>query len=398
MDWETLYCPNRHCRYYGVPFRQAMLVKNGSSHGHRQAWCRACGRRIALTYGTAYFDLNAHPAIFELAIRALAEGNSIRSTARIVQIDKDTVCSWLSRAAHQCWSVTLYHWHQLHVSECQLDELWSFVHTKEQNLSVAKRWCETYGDAWVWLAFAPIWRLVVAFVVGKRTQEHANLLLSRVSSVTDAHIPFFTSDQLPAYTSALLHTYGEWYQPERNGDRGRFPARRRKPRPGLLYAQVVKRREKGRVVEVTRQIVFGDADAIDRQLAASSTSNAINTSFVERDNLTWRQHNRRLTRKTTAFSKELPWMEKQLWLTLAYYHFCLPHDSLRTELPRPQATRGSGSPRKWRLVTPAMAAGMTDHIWSTSELLGYRVPATFLDTVDAIEHVFPPLDLIHHVS
>jgi len=76
----------------------------------------------------------------------------------------------------------------------------------------------------------------------------------------------------------------------------------------------------------------------------------------------------------------------------------LPHDSLRTELPRPQATRGSGSPRKWRLVTPAMAAGMTDHIWSTSELLGYRVPAAFLDTVNAIEHVFPPLDLIHHVS
>ena len=100
--------------------------------------------------------------------------------------------------------------------------------------------------------------------------------------------------------SALLETYGEWYQPERNGDRGRFPARRRKPRPDLLYAQVVKRREKGRVVEVTRQIVFGDAEAIDRQLAASSTSNTINTSFVERDNLTWRQHNRRLTRKTTG--------------------------------------------------------------------------------------------------
>jgi transposase-like protein len=95
MDWETLYCPNRHCRYYGLPFRQALLVKNGSSHGHPQAWCRACGRRIALTYGTAYFDLNADPAIFELAIRALAEGNSIRSTARIVQIDKDTVCNWL---------------------------------------------------------------------------------------------------------------------------------------------------------------------------------------------------------------------------------------------------------------------------------------------------------------
>jgi hypothetical protein len=94
----------------------------------------------------------------------------------------------------------------------------------------------------------------------------------------------------------------------------------------------------------------------------------------------------------------MPWMEKQLWLTLACYHFCLPHQSLRTELPRPEGTRGSGSPRKWRLVTPAMAAGMTDHIWSTSELLGYRVAATFLDTLEAIKHLFLPLDLTHHVS
>jgi IS1 family transposase len=398
MDWETLYCPNRSCRYYGLPFRQALLVKNGSSHGHKQACCRGCGRRIALTYGTAYFDLNAAPAIFELAIRALAEGNSIRSTARIVQVDKDTVCNWLNRAAHQCWRLTLYHWRHLHVRECQLDELWSFVHTKEQNLIVAKQWCETYGDAWVWVAFAPIWRLVVGFVVGKRTQEQANLLLERVNSVTDDHIPFFTSDQLPAYTSALLQAYGEWYQPERNGDRGRYPAQRRKPCPGLLYAQVVKRRVKGRVVEVTRQLVFGDADALDAQMAASPTSTTINTSFVERDNLTWRQHNRRLTRKTTAFSKEMPWMEKQLWLALAYYHFCLPHESLRAELPRPEGTRGSGSPRKWRPVTPAMAAGMTDHVWTSSELLGYRVPATFFDTLDARKHLFPPLDATHHVS
>jgi transposase-like protein len=156
MDWETLYCPNRSCAYYGLPFEQAMLVKNGSSHGHKQGLCRACGRRIALTYGTAYFDLNADPAIFELTIRALAEGNSLRSTGRIVQIDKDTVCSWLSRAAHQCGRVTLYHWHKLHMSECQLDELSSFVHTKEQNLSAAKQWCDTYGDGWVWLAFAPL--------------------------------------------------------------------------------------------------------------------------------------------------------------------------------------------------------------------------------------------------
>jgi IS1 family transposase len=351
-----------------------------------------------LSYGTAYFDLEAAPSIFELSVRALAEGNSIHSTARIVQVDKDTVCAWLTRAAHQSRLAMLYHWQQLHVTECQLDELWSFVHTKEQNLASAKLWCETYGDAWVWVAFAPIWRLVVAFVVGKRTQEHADLLLKRVVHVTDEHIPFFTSDQLPAYHTALLQAYGEWYQPERQGERGRYPALRRKPLPNLLYAQVVKRRDKGRVVEVKHKIVFGDADEIDARLAASAASTTINTSFVERDNLSWRDHNRRLTRKTSGFSKEMPWMEKQLWLSLAYYHFCLPHISLREELPLPEATRGSGSPRRWRPVTPAMAAGMTDHVWTTAELLGYRVPAAFLDTLETIEHLFPALDDTHHVN
>jgi transposase-like protein/IS1 family transposase len=205
MNWETLYCPNRHCRYYGVPFSEGLMVKNGSSRGFKQAVCRSCGRSIALSDGTAYYELEADPTLFELAVRALAEGNSIQSTARIVRVDKDMVSAWLNRAAEQCRLLSVFWWHDLHVTECQLDELWSFVHTKEHNLVYAKQWCESYGDAWVWLAFAPVWRLVLAFVVGKRTQAEANLLLERVAYVTDDHIPFFTSDQLPAYEAALLH-------------------------------------------------------------------------------------------------------------------------------------------------------------------------------------------------
>jgi hypothetical protein len=85
----------------------------------------------------------------------------------------------------------LYLWHDLHVQECQLDELWSFVHTKHANLPGAKSYHETYGDAWVWLAFAPEWRLVLAFVIGKRTQTYADQLLARVRQVTDLHILFF---------------------------------------------------------------------------------------------------------------------------------------------------------------------------------------------------------------
>ena len=89
------------------------------------------------------------------------------------------------------------------------------MHTKEGHLPGAKLYCATYGDAWVWVAFAPVWRLVLAFVIGKRDQASADLLLARVAHVTDNHIPFFTSDQLPAYKHALLKTYSEWYQPER---------------------------------------------------------------------------------------------------------------------------------------------------------------------------------------
>ena len=97
--WETLYCPNRSCHYYGRPFSQGWLVKNGSSHGKKPALCRSGGRRVSLTYGTADFDLEADPALFERTVRALAEGTSIQGTARIVQIDKETVRAWLNRAA-----------------------------------------------------------------------------------------------------------------------------------------------------------------------------------------------------------------------------------------------------------------------------------------------------------
>jgi transposase-like protein/IS1 family transposase len=391
MDWETLYCPNDRCVYYGIPFKESRLVRNGTGHGYPQALCRACGSSVSMRSGTAYLNLEADPAIFETAVRALAEGNSLRATGRIVQIDKDTACDWLERAGQHCRLVQLYLWHKLHVTECQLDELWSFVHTKEQHLPFAKLYDETYGDAWVWVAFAPVWHLVVAFVVGKRVQDNADLLLQRVAYVTDEHIPFFTSDQLPEYRTALLNTYGYWYRPARRSHRGRLPKPRQAPDPALVYAQVVKKRAQGRVIDVSSKVVFGTPEQVAACLAASPVSQTINTSFVERDNLTWRQSNRRLTRRSNGFSKDLPWFEKQLWLSSAYYHLVLPHQSLRQPLAVPEPTRGTGSPRQWQPVTPAMAAGLTDHVWTTEELLSHRVPAEFIDQLAALEHLYPVL-------
>ena len=255
----------------------------------------------------------------------LTEGNSLRGTGRIVEIDKDTVCDWLDRAGRHCWAVTTYLFDTLHITECQVDELWSFLNQKEAHLTVAERVLALYGDAWVWIAFAPAWRLVTAFVVGKRDQQSANVLLQRLQAVSCGYIPFFTSDQLPPYTEALLQVYGI---PEVilhiPGKRGPKPTPSASP-TDLHYAQVVKRRKGGRVVQVTTKTIFGSEEAAQARLAASPVSQTINTSFVERNNLTCRQCNGRLARKVRSFSKDLTWLEKQLWLSLAYYHFVLPH-------------------------------------------------------------------------
>jgi hypothetical protein len=175
------------------------------------------------------------------------------------------------------------------------------------------------------MAFAPVWRLVLAFVIGKRNQANADLRLARVAPVADHHIPLLTSDQVPEYKNALLTTYGEWYQPARQGTRGAYPNPRRRPLPALLYAQVVTKRAKGRVVEVDTPVVCGPQEAVAAYVATSPGRPTVHTSVIEGDHLTQRQSTRRLTRRTHGFSKDRPWFEKPLWVSRAYDPLVLPH-------------------------------------------------------------------------
>src|SRR5712692_6384671 len=383
MEFTTCYCPYPQCTHYGKRGFNAHLVRCGADRGIPRLLCTRCQGTFSVHQGTAYFGVRAEEPNYPIAMRALAEGNSLRGTSRIVEVDKDTICDWLDRAGRHCRAVTAWLFDTFHITECQVDELWSFVRKKEAHLTAAEKVLALYGDAWVWIAFALEWRLVAAFVVGKRTQENANLLLKRLRAVSCGSIPFFTSDQLPHYAHALLQVYG---MPEVllhiPGKRGPKPKPKLLPPTDLHYAQVVKHRKGGRVVRVTTTIIFGSEEAVQHRLAASTVSQTINTSLVERNNLTCRQCNGRLSPKVLSFSKDLTWLEKQLWLSLAYYHFVLPHDSLSQRLSVPQPTRGSGSPKKWQLVTPAMAAGLTDHVCTMVELLSYRVPPDFRNRLD----------------
>lgn len=385
MDAKTCYCPNRACQKYRIQGQGSQLVHRGFDNSIPRLQCAMCKTTFSIRQDTAYLGIRSDEGIFTIAMRALAEGNSIRGTARIVDIDKDLVTAWLDHAAFHCMVVIQSFFRHLHITECQLDELWGFVRKKEDNLEPIEKILTEYGDAWVWTCFAPVQKLIPAFVVGKRTQENADLLIATLASVTDGTIPFFTSDDLPPYKGALLQTYGVREQVERRlGQRGPLRKPRLLPPPELRYAIVVKKREKGHVVAVETKIVFGDEATILALLAASPVSNTINTSYVERQNLTIRQGSRRLTRKVNAFSKKRDWLEKQLWLALAYYHFVIPHLGLRQTLPKPMPTKGErGSPKKWHHVTPAMAAGLTDHLWTMEELLTFRVPPTFVEELHA---------------
>ena len=142
-------------------------------------------------------------------------------------------------------------------------------------------------------------------------------------------------------------------------------------------------------MQVDSKVVCGDSRAIAEKLASVPTSTTIHTSFVERHNLTQHQSNRRFTRHTNGFSKDLSWFERQLWLSLAYYHLALPHRRLRQPLLEPESTRGLGSLRRWQPVTPAMVARLTDHVWTTAELLSYRVLPHFLDALPDLERLYP---------
>jgi len=307
---------------------------------------------------TAFHHTHLSDEAFETIAKSLAEGVGVAATARIQNVDKKTVLLVLAKAGEQAKRVSQSLLTNVRVTECQLDEMWSFVGKKEKNLDPVEKIQRSLGDAWIWIAFDAINKIVLAYIIGKRTLPHAVSLLEEVKRVTIDMPDLFSSDQLDQYTNALLQVYGKVVYPARKPGRGRPPNPRLVPSKDLLYVQVVKQYKKHRVVKVTRKVVFGDPKKIEGILAASSVSNKINTSYVERNNGTIRHMDARCVRKTFCFSKCQKNHERQLALSLAYYHLCRSHKSLTKRYGRP--------------TTPFMAANLTDHVWSMGDLLRFK--------------------------
>ena len=135
---------------------------------------------------------------------------------------------------------------------------------------------------------------------------------------------------------------------------------------------MVKTVRRRRLVRVCHRVVFGTVEAVQQVLAAHGWQ--INTAFIERLNLSIRQHVAAVGRRVTTLCKGEDGLRQQLALYHVYYNFVLPHASLRQPLPQPVPTNGTGSAKRWQPRTPAMAAGLTEHVWTLREVLLFRVP------------------------
>jgi IS1 family transposase len=246
--------------------------------------------------------------------------------------------------------------------EVQFDEKWSFVAKKEKSCDPDDPADDRKGDTWDHVALDAESRLVVSVVPGERTAENVVAVVEDFKRRTGGRMmDLITTDGYPAYEQAILAAYGETITPPRTGKRGRPKAPYKVAPQGLTYAMVEKTREKGRVVKVATRVIFGTLAAVVAALGMSGASRAVNTSFVERENGTDRHRNARKARKTYRFSKDWCHHESVTCLTMYVYNFCWPVRTLRIKEDMGE----------WQKRSPAMAAGLADHVWSIPEWLTF---------------------------
>jgi IS1 family transposase len=258
-------------------------------------------------------------------IKCLCEGLGIRATGRMTGASKNTIVKLLAEIAEVCNKYQDKTLRNLISQKIQCDEIWSFCYAKDKNVPRAKRGQFGFGDVWTWTALDADSKLIVSWRVGGRdagtayefTTDLASRLANRVQLTTDGH---------RVYVNAVEHAFGS----------------------NVDYAMLVKLYGQERDTEAT----YSPAKVISCR-AIPITGNPdvehISTSFVERSNLTMRMSMRRFARLTNAFSKKIENHIAALSLYFMYYNFCRVHQTLR--------------------VTPAMEAGVTDHVWEIEEIV-----------------------------
>ncbi len=262
-------------------------------------------------------------------IRTLVEGNSIRATCRITGTAKGTVTRLFASVGAACTKYQDIHLRNLQSKAIQCDELWSFCYAKQKNVPEELQGKFGYGDVWTWVAIDADTKLVPCWLVGLRDAGYAlefikdlrGRLANRVQLTTDGHRVYFNAVDYVFGADIDYAMLVKLYGAEPESEKRYSPAK---------------------CIGVNHRTITGHPDA-----------SKISTSFVERQNLTMRMGMRRFTRLTNAFSKKVENLEHTVALHFMYYNFARPHQTLANPYPR----------------TPAMAAGVSERIWTIEDIV-----------------------------
>lgn len=279
------------------------------------------GSGFGYAIGMNRLDRQARTQILHL----LCEGQSIRAITRLTGASKNTVVKLLITAGRACGDYQHEVLRDLHCVRVQLDEIWSFVYAKQDNVRKAAKAPANAGDAWTWTALCADTKLLISTLVGQRTTDYALMfvddprgrLAKRVQVTSDGHRPYLAAMDTVFGDDADYAMLVKLHGADPQGEKRYSPAK---------------------CIGARRQAITGNPD-----------KNHISTSYVERQNLTMRMHMRHFTRLTNGFSKKLENHGYSVALHQMYYNFVRIHQTLK--------------------VTPAMAAGVTDKLWEVSDII-----------------------------
>jgi IS1 family transposase len=263
-------------------------------------------------------------------VGCLVEGMSIRSTCRITGAAKNTVTKLVVDLGEAC---NVYQHDVLVDLPCktiECDEIWNFVYAKDKNVPAARKGEQGIGSVWTWIAIDADTKLVPTWFVGQRTAEDGFLFMMGLRTRLK-YRPQITTDGLAAYAAAIGFSFGaqvDWAVLQK--DYSSDPSGERRYSPAICTG-------------IDIDIKCGNPDPA-----------RISTSYIERQNLTMRMGMRRATRLTNGFSKKAENLAAAVALHYMHYNFARPHMSLKNPYPR----------------TPAMAAGVADHVWTLAEIAG----------------------------
>jgi transposase-like protein/IS1 family transposase len=342
MDASNQFCPNLACSARGQ-IGQGNIRMHDRKRGRYR--CRTCGQTFSARRGTMLDGLRKPAELILIVVTLLASGCPIQAIVQAFGLDERTVAAWRDRAGQHGKQV-----HQALVHQGQLD----LQHVQADEIRVKGR----AMIAWMGLAIRVSTRLWLGGVVSlKRDTCLADRLMRQVRACSQAICALLVAtDGWNAYPRSIQRAFRE--KVKQTAGRGRACLQLW---PQLCIATVIKRTEKKRVVEVTRKMTLGTLAQASHLLQASRGGTMLNTALIERFNGTMRERLATLTRKCRHAAHRLVALEAGMYLIGCTYHFCWPHQELSSR-------RHVGHP-----CTPAMASGLTDHIWSVAELVMYKV-------------------------